>query len=168
MGLGDWLDAPFGDYLKADTTLNKEIRELMVQEFVKLNDKPIGYTHQVSEIADVSLLLSGYTTGYSLLHGTERTVGGFAYQGTIIKRGPRCYDGDMTFIWNDKIDPNHIYILDSIFSAGAKMAFAFMPKDYIIRIKFNGTFQAEITADSNGYFHFTGYPRDNPMIDMVD
>ena len=49
---------------------------------------------------------NGYKTGYQLLHGTNRTVGGFKIAGKILKRTRNCFSGEMRYSWNDIIDPN--------------------------------------------------------------
>ena len=58
---------------------------------------------------------NGYTTGYELLHGVNMDVGGFQMNGTHLKSlvGDTCvHDFDITYTWNDIMDPNRKYSKD--------------------------------------------------------
>lgn len=75
--------------------------------------------------------------GYQYLHGTNEEVGGFQIQGTISKdaKGDTIYD--LTYIWNDLIDPNFMYESDSPKAEFAKSIPGANPTDYYIRISWN-------------------------------
>lgn len=75
--------------------------------------------------------------GYQYLHGTYETVGGFQIQGTISKnsKGDTIYD--LTYIWNDIIDPNFIYDSDSKKAEFANSIPGAVPTDYYIQIRWN-------------------------------
>jgi len=72
--------------------------------------------------------------GYQYLHGTNADVGGFQIKGTISKNDDGDITYELTYTWNDKIDPNFIYSSDRKKAEFAeKIPFA-DPTDYIIRI----------------------------------
>ena len=164
LGSGDWFNAPFGDYLKQNKSLNIQLREFMAKEFNKLKHVPTGYVYEL--IGSTAFELgSGYTTGYQLLNGTNKQVGGFMYKGSIIKRGDCCFDGDFVYVWNDIIDANFSYPSDILASVLMRPYLGFYPRDYTISINFDGKFKAKL--NSYGYYDFEGYPHGNPLIDMV-
>lgn len=72
--------------------------------------------------------------GYQYLHGTNETVGGFQIQGTISKnsKGDTIYD--LTYTWNDIIDPNFMYDSDSKKAEFAKSIPGANPTDYYLQI----------------------------------
>ena len=73
--------------------------------------------------------------GYQYLHGTNSRVGGFQMYGKISKllNGTVIYD--MTYVWNDIIDPNYTYDSDRIKAKIAKIIAN--PKNYVIKIIWN-------------------------------
>ena len=75
--------------------------------------------------------------GYQYLHGTNEEVGGFKIIGNISKDTSGNITYDLTYTWNDKIDPNYSYTSDSIKAKVAKLIPFANPTDYVIRITFS-------------------------------
>ena len=79
---------------------------------------------------------NGYFTGYGSLHGANNRVGGFQLSGSHMKT---CKDNvekhvfDITYTWNDIMDPNWEYLSD-LFLADLFSTFV-SPKDYEIKIQ---------------------------------
>ena len=75
--------------------------------------------------------------GYQYLHGTNADVGGFQIKGTVSKDENGDVTYDLTYTWNDIIDPNYYYPTDAE-KAGFAQSIPFVnPKDYIIRISWH-------------------------------
>lgn len=72
--------------------------------------------------------------GYQYLHGTNTNAGGFPIIGTISKDKIGNVIYDLTYTWNDIINPNFIYDSDSKKAAFAKTIPLAHPKDYKLSI----------------------------------
>ncbi len=158
MGEGDWLDAPFGDYLKKNVDLQVKTRDLIISK-IKAIDKLflVGSYMRLDETDAIVLSDNGYSTGYELLHGTNWTVGGYRWFGQIYRRSQICFDGDLQYIWNDIIDPNFGYDKDFL-SIPLRVYFGFRPRNYKIRIKFSGKFQLIYNSHLESWSFTGGFP----------
>ena len=103
-----------------------------------LNGIQAGET-EVSETSGLNLTGSsgGITNGYELINGANEDVGGCNISAKLFPTNDG-YDIEISFNFNDKIDPNYTYREDRIFALGAKI-FGAEAKDYILRI--NGKFK---------------------------
>ena len=81
----------------------------------------------------------------------------FEVKGEIKRIGDKCFEGNITYQWNDIIDHNKKYWDDIILNAVMRFLFYFLPRDYVIKIQFNSDFKAEKRI--NGYL-FTNFPGD--------
>ena len=155
LGKGDWLNAPFGDYLKKSIDLQAEMRERLAKKIDEVN-KLVPPGEYVTVFKEDSFVLSDnrYRTGYELLHGTNWTVGGFRWYGQLYKKSPICFEGDINYEWNDIIDPNYDYDFDFI-DVPLRVYLGFVPRNYTIKIKFSGKFQAAYYANRESW-SFTG------------
>ena len=94
-------DPQFTAYMKANTLLDKQIKEKIQQD--ALFRKTSGSVDIVfhAEIED------GYLTGYQMLHGTNSRVGDFSIMGTAniayMERSNKIIDYDLRLTWNDII-----------------------------------------------------------------
>ena len=111
----------------------------------------------INEHIPIELPDNGYRDGYSLLHGTDASVGGFHIKGTLTKTSDHEINGDFRYAWNDIIDPNGKYIGDIIRSIGLKMITFGSPKDYVIRIPFQAKFTAT-RKDNDTPWIMKGFP----------
>lgn len=75
--------------------------------------------------------------GYQYLHGTNEEVGGFHIVGNISKDIYVNITYDLTYTWNDKIDPDYSYNSDSIKAKVAKLIPFARSTDYVMRITFS-------------------------------
>ena len=160
-GEGAWLDAPFGNYLMKSPTIKNEVQDVLEDELEKNKNIRNNSYFNIRKSIDIVLPDNGYNTGYQLLHGTNRTVGGFKIAGKILKRTRNCFSGEMRYSWNDIIDPNPKYIKDIILYIGAQILFSGSPRDYVIRIPFNAKFDAIHSSMAGGkvtYWLFYGFP----------
>ena len=72
--------------------------------------------------------------GYQYLHGINVDVGEFQIKGRISKDKKGNITYDLTYIWNDLIDPSFIYDSDSKKAAFARSIPFANPTDYYIQI----------------------------------
>lgn len=127
-------DDSWGNYMRNNTLLRSKLIDILDRFAVySINRGRTSYQIQTRFHAEIE---NGYTTGYEMLHGTNKHVGDFAIRGYInvskkSKRTHRLYFY-LTYTWNDIIDPNPQYLYDVKYSNIAKKIFK--PKDYIIRI----------------------------------
>lgn len=75
---------------------------------------------------------NGYSTGYEMLHGTHRGLGGLSIIGSAEVISPGRVEYNTTITWNDRIDPNPIYLGDRVRSGILESVFS--PKDYDVHI----------------------------------
>ena len=87
--------------------------------------------------------------GYQYLHGTNADVGGFSITGTITKDINGNATNELTYQWNDIIDPHpERYLTDLIKASLANLIPYANPTDYVIRISWTDT----STLDADGVF----------------
>lgn len=141
-----WLDYEarytIGDYMMANKgtpgygvkPLREQMKDILLPYGASLsNGESIGVDHTQSIIIENGEDI----VGYQYLHGTNETVGGFQIKGTISKnlKGDTIYD--LTYIWNDIIDPNFIYDSDSKKAEFANSIPGATPADYYIQISWS-------------------------------
>jgi hypothetical protein len=107
---------------------------------------------------------SGFS-GYALLHGTNKTVGDFRLTGWADVQdavdpadGAFDIDLDRRFAFNDIVDPNENYRMDTIRSVFATVLTAGRAKSYRISISWGSSCLAEIRPGKPTVF--SGYPSD--------
>ncbi|MEZ5406029.1 MAG: RHS repeat-associated core domain-containing protein [Verrucomicrobiia bacterium] len=96
---------------------------------------------------------NGYKTGYEMLHGTHHGEGAFQIHGIAIKSQDGQIHYRLRYSWNDVIDPNPKYGMDSILSG--ILGLIYDPEDYAIHIRWDAL--SDIIF-SNGKIIETGYP----------
>ena len=75
--------------------------------------------------------------GYQYLHGTNADVGGFKIKGSISRDAEGNVTYDLTYTWNDIIDPNFDYTSDQMKAKFANSIPFITPTDYTIRISWS-------------------------------
>jgi RHS repeat-associated protein len=116
----------WGDYMSSNSLLERQIfLELYYNDLIcrKGDGEVYGVLH-----GDAATGM-GYATGYDLLGGSNSDVGDLIYSGNVTILQDGTYEYELEFIWNDKMDPNHQYTMDTI---GASV---FPGEPYIVRIK---------------------------------
>lgn len=84
-------------------------------------------------------------------------MGGFQIKGTVSKNKKGDITYDLTYTWNDKIDPNFMYDSDSKKAEFAKSIPLANPTDYTIRITWKD--KTVIRANPKWYNRNTGWLR---------
>jgi RHS repeat-associated protein len=137
--LGDgskWViyDDDWAEYMKANTLLRPQIQaQLDADALSRVKDGTKGQVY----LNFPAIIENGLQTGYEMLHGTTAPEGHFKVFGQepkLIDLNGTCvlkYER-LTFVWNDKIDPNPNYQADVTWSSFFKKVAN--PKDYEIQI----------------------------------
>ena len=119
-------------YMKGNSNLRQQVRDYLAPYIGGLKNGDSVQIDNSRKPLHAELDHGESINGYQYLHGSESTVGDFQISGVIRK----TEDGDiiieMTYTWNDKINPNKNYPTD-IIKAGIAKIFA-NPHDYVIRI----------------------------------
>ncbi len=113
-------DDEWGDYMRAHTGLRDALINEIAKNYPNGGDVQGKMHYQLSD-------RGGYRTGYQLLGGVNRHVGGLQYSGFGEQDGDRTHYS-ITVTWNDIMNPNHANIGDTI---GEKV---FPGTDYVVRI----------------------------------
>ena len=124
-------DGKWAEYLKKNKILKQRVQE---QILPLGNDLAPGEAITVNKTFHMEIENGEDIIGYQYLHGTNATVGDFHIEGTITNIDNAVLVYDLTYTWNDIIDPNPDYASDM-----AKASLAYMipfadPTDYIISI----------------------------------
>jgi len=166
-GGGDWIinnDPNWSRYMKANSSIKYELRNRVIN--LAQNAYSGSYSTaevvfgNVSEQFPVEIQNGEGIVGYQYLHGTDATVGGFQISGSTMRTSNT--DGvtiglDLSYTWNDKIDPNPRYWTDRIKNFFAELITLGRANEYIIRITWNS--HSEIKFDSSGRIvSKTGWP----------
>ena len=123
---GDW-----GKYMKKNTTLKEKVKEIVLPIGKKLKK---GHKKRIDLTKSMEIENGEDIIGYQYLHGTNSDAGGFRIIGTIKKKKNGKIVYDLTYIWNDIIDPNYYYPTDQKKSKIAKWIPFADPMDYYICI----------------------------------
>ena len=145
-------DGVWGNYMKDNSILKKKVQEIVLplaDDMKKNSSKTVNITTSM-EIQNGEDII-----GYQYLHGTNADVGGFQIKGTISKSKNGDITYDMTYTWNDRIDPNFMYFSDSKKAEFAKKIPLANPTDYTIRITWSD--KAVIKAKPTWYNRNTGW-----------
>lgn len=131
-------DPKWTNYMNNNAMLNKQIQSNLSQ---------IPITESSGKITTHAEIEDGYTTGYEMLHGSNKNVGDFVInwkrESTTIdeSNGSIKSTFSLKLEWHDIIDPNNTYAQDKKYSSQLKKVFT--PKDYEIHIYWEG--KQEIT-----------------------
>ena len=150
-------DDSWGNYMRKNTLLRSQLIDILDNIAIySINRGKTSYQIQTYFHAEIE---NGYTTGYEMLHGTNRHVGDFSIQGytNVLKKSKRIHRlyFSLIYTWNDIIDPNPTYLNDVKYSNIAKKIFS--PKDYIIRISWHDNATScylgseRVSSESKGY-----------------
>jgi len=149
----------WAEYMKADKGLEKIIDDHLVRYAKYLRDEalrggkilPDGridlkfQPYKLQFHGEVGTQTGGYNTGYTVLHGSHRTVGDFQISGTISIEQASLKAPNLTvkytnnvLVFNDIVDPNYQYGSDATFDRLARNMTRAMgqrpPKNYTLRI----------------------------------
>ncbi len=151
-GGGDWHinnDPNWSSYMKANESL-QQILQAKVLELAKTMGTGSG---KISETFHVSIENGESIIGYQYLHGTNANVGDFQITGTSSSvfdaGGTRTITLDLSYTWNDVIDPNPQYTTDNIKSLFAERITLGRAEPYTIHITWSSQSIVEIDASGN-------------------
>ncbi len=119
----------WGEYMASNGLLPDQILGWLTDDF---NNRSASGSLNLTKHAVIE---NGYSTGYEMLHGSNADVGDFTMKGTATVLDWSDWDHkavryDFTNTWNDKIDPNPTYFLDSVASAFLHLIYS--PVDYTV------------------------------------
>jgi RHS repeat-associated protein len=150
-------DPAWSQYMKSNSDIrSKTASEIFHDAYSRCKSKTSG---KLNLQFHMELSDNGYETGYQLLHGTNATVGDFQMHGdaTYINDENCCHiKYDMTYIWNDIIDPNPSYKLDVVLSALAEVYTLGKAEDYRILILWLA--ECEVIQHKDGTWEYKGWP----------
>ncbi len=141
--LGHWLNGDVGRegltlegdnwrrYMLANEMLRPQIVEALKRD---VNWRVGSGTVSTSFHAEIE---NGYFTGYEMLHGTHRGVGDFQIRGTADvtteSDGKLMIRYNLTYVWNDVIDPNFSYGSDEVSAWVLRRLYS--PRNYTVRVR---------------------------------
>ena len=139
-------DGSWGKYLMKNEVLTGKVGDIVM---------PIGYSLQNDSSINIDMQFPMVIengegiVGYKYLHGTNEDVGGFQITGTISKdtRGDMIFD--LTYSWNDIMDPNPTYSTDMIKAGFAKTIPFANPTDFEMHITWS---DKTIIRQDEGWF----------------
>ena len=103
------------EYMEANDSLTCGTRTLIDQYIADPeHSMEIGESIEVDITVHMEMENGEGIVGYQYLHGTSANAGDFHVTGTITRLSETSYGCDMTYTWNDEIDPNFSYSSDSI------------------------------------------------------
>lgn len=123
---GSW-----GKYMKKNKTLREKVKKIVIPIGKKLKRNKSKYVRK-----KVNMIIDNGEDiiGYQYLHGTNADEGGFKIKGKIKKKNNGDIVYDLTYAWNDKIDPNYGYSSDSVKAIVAKLISFGNAKDFPLTI----------------------------------
>ena len=146
----------WSDYMMANKLLKEQLQaKLKLETASRLLGEISGPVNLKLNSIEIE---NGYRTGYEMLHGPNRDVGGFTVTGAEPKRSKNgCgFKYNLTYTWNDLIDPNKKYVADKIYSELIRSIPFSNPEDYYVRIKWKA--DSEIYRKNNLLLEGIGYP----------
>ena len=121
----------YGSYMMKNKTLKAKVKDIV---FPIGNSLKNGESKTINITTSMTIENGEDMIGYQYLHGTNADVGGFNIKGTISKDKKGNITYNLTYTWNDMIDPNFMYDSDSQKAAFAKKIPFAHPTDYYISI----------------------------------
>jgi hypothetical protein len=175
--LGTWLygkggqydveDPSWTTYMMAHVGLRNQIFAKLAPAVRKILDRKKTGRFPISERFHAEFPENSGFSGYALLHGTNSAAGDFLLAGWAeVQEAVQPVQGDydiemdLRFVFNDIVDPNGKYVMDTARSIAAKIVTLGSPKDYRLSIHWSSSCLAEVRKDK-GIF-FSGYPSANP------
>jgi uncharacterized protein RhaS with RHS repeats len=137
-GGGNWAisnDSNWSSYMMANEGLRVDVLSWVSSEGNRLRRLHGGgdFTETVNLKKHAEVTNGEGIIGYHYLHGSNGDVGDFNIRGTI-KGDCRAIAVDLTYTWNDMIDPNAQYTTDQIKSVFGRMISFGQAADYRIWI----------------------------------
>lgn len=149
LGLNEWQT-----YMQDNAILTGKVGDIVI---------PIGEFLQNGESIEVDMNMSMVidngesAIGYQFLHGTNDAVGGFQISGSISRDNKGNTTYDLTYTWNDIMDPNLIYSTDAEKANAAQSIPGANPTDYNFQLSWHD--KTIIRNNPNFFFRNSGWLR---------
>lgn len=171
--LGTWLygggvahdirdDPLWSDYMMAHKGLAAQILVTLKPAVQKLVNQGKRGRFPISERFHAELTPNSGMSGYALLHGSNKDAGDFLVAGFAeIADAYDPVDGDfdirleLSYVFNDIVDPNGNYVMDKIRSTIARIITLDSPRNYRLSIGWKANGLVEVRK---GVLNFYGYP----------
>jgi hypothetical protein len=128
---GNYMKRNVGDPDNGVKSLKNQMRDIL---FPMGDTLDFGESIEIDITTDIQIENGEDIIGYQYLHGTNSDVGGFRIVGAVSKDKNGDIIFDLTYTWNDIIDPNFMYDSDSQKAKFAKSIPFANPKDYKISV----------------------------------
>ncbi len=145
-------DGIWGTYMKDNYLLKLRVQKIVLP---LANDVKNNSSKTIDITTSMEIENGEDIIGYQYLHGTNADVGGFQIKGTVSKNKKGDVTYDLTYTWNDRIDPNFEYYSDQKKAEFAKSIPFANPTDYTIRITWSD--KTVIKANPTWYNWNTGW-----------
>lgn len=153
-GGGDWNianDPRWTEYMQANSTLTNDLEQRAIETAGKLYQSGQNQA-TIDETFAMAVENGEGVVGYQYLHGTNGNVGGFKRDGVATvsanSSGGQTVRLDMSYTWNDVIDPNPQYATDQWKNTIAETITLGQADPYEIHITWSETTIVEL--DANG------------------
>lgn len=120
--------------MMANETLKNKVKDIVFPIGKKLKK---GSKKKIDKKVKMVIENGEDIIGYQYLHGTNADKGGFKIKGVISKDKKGNVTYDLTYAWNDMIDPNYKYNSDAKKAKFAKSIPFAKPTDYYICISWD-------------------------------
>jgi len=143
---GKYMQKNKGDPANGVEPLSEQMKGIV---FPIRNSLRNGESRTVDITTSIAIQNGESIIGYQYLHGTNADVGGFQIQGNISRdlEGNTTYQ--LTYTWNDMIDPNFNYTSDIMKVAFAQKIPGANPTSYYICISWDDTTIINSTGKQN-------------------
>lgn len=155
VGGGDWIienDPRWTEYMQENPTMTEDLKDRALTTAETLFQSGQNYTN-IDETFPMEIENGEGIVGYQYLHGTNANAGGFERGGkatmTPNESGGYTVQMEMTYTWNDVIDPNPKYLTDSWKSAIAEGITLGQADAYEMHITWSETTVVELDAKGN-------------------
>jgi RHS repeat-associated protein len=142
----DWYiddDPIWSNYMSQNSLLSSDLSSRAIGNAQEMIQNDIS-SLDLSESYAMEIENGEGVVGYQYLHGTNSTVGGFQREGnaTMVQNSSGGFDVtfNMSYTWNDNIDPNPIYTTDVVKSRFAEIITFGKADPYSIHITWTDTF----------------------------
>lgn len=155
-GGDDWViinDPEWTNYMQSNEILTNDLKDRALNTAISVFDNHQNACILINESYDMEIENGEGVVGYQYLHGTNADVGGFERQGNASieqnSDGTYTVTMDMSYTWNDTIDPNPQYGTDTFKSTIAEIVTFGQADPYNIHIIWNETTVVDLDADGN-------------------
>jgi hypothetical protein len=158
-------DAQWSNYMMQNESLRMQLEDRVLRLAQQLIPRGAG-RHTFNETFAAEIENGEDINGYQYLHGTNADVGGFQMSGTAFvhlyyqQTGQHLVEMNVTYRWNDLIDPNPQYGTDTVKSMIAETITFGVADAY--RLSITWTAACKVSLVLGGRNTIQGYPGRSP------